>query len=74
MKNTAQFFKQKILFHTNTNNKNICKTVCKMQFLKKTCNLMYQIATVSALFLSDNVQFQNLKWGDQKKKMSAEGT
>ena len=32
-KRTAQFLKQKILLHTNTNNKNTCKTVCKMRYL-----------------------------------------
>ena len=33
--NTAQFLEQKILFHTNINNKNLGKIVCKMQSLKK---------------------------------------
>ena len=36
VQNTAQFFEQKVLFHTNINNKNTCKIVCKMQCLKNS--------------------------------------
>ena len=32
--NTTQVLEQKILFHTNINNENICKIVCKTQCLK----------------------------------------
>ena len=37
MKNLAQFFEQKILFHASIKKKNICKIVCKRQCLK--CNV-----------------------------------
>ena len=32
--NTAQLLERTILLHTNINNKNTCKIVCKMQYLK----------------------------------------
>ena len=34
IKNTAQFLEQNILLHTNINNRDMCKIVCKMQYLK----------------------------------------
>ena len=34
-KKTAQFFEQTILFHTDIKNKNIRKSVCKIEFFKK---------------------------------------
>ena len=42
--NTSQFLEQKILFHTNTNNKSTGKIVCKIQYLKMACNSMYRKA------------------------------
>ena len=33
----AKLLDQKILFHTNIENKNTCKRVCKMQCLKMAC-------------------------------------
>ena len=34
IQNAAQFLEQKVLLHTNINNKNKCKIICKMNCLK----------------------------------------
>ena len=40
----GQFLEQQIFFHTNINNKNTRKIVCKMQYLKNGFYLMHQMA------------------------------
>ena len=49
IQNTAQLLEQKILFHPNINNKNMCKIICKMQCLKNGLKFNVSEGSVSSI-------------------------